>query len=257
MQTMNTSLNATAPPSAYDPNEILRKYDITGVYAQHLNRLKGFKLVLICDDSTSMRETLTKGQTKWDELRQSISIVLDIATAFDIECDVLFLNRAGLRNVKFMNQLNEQFSSPPYGNTPLTKSFNLAIENNRQELTERKLLIIIFTDGQPTSQNLVPEDAIKEFKNSLKHRSPIDRIFVSIVACTDDEYALNYLNNWDNKIRNLDVVDDYESERKEVYSHRRVKTAFSYGDYIAKILLGSFVREIDEADESKSSCSLL
>ncbi len=103
----------TAPPD--ESQEILRKYDITGIYAQNLNKLRGFKLVLICDDSTSMRESLDKGQTRWDELKHSVNVVLEIASAFKVECDVLFLNRMGLRNVKNIRQLDEQFANEPYG----------------------------------------------------------------------------------------------------------------------------------------------
>ena len=248
--------NSSAPPPPYNSQSVLEKYDITGIFAQKLNQLQGFKIVCICDDSTSMRETLNKGQTKWDELKQSIEIVLDIGSAYNVDCDVLFLNRPGFRNVKHISQLSEQFMSPPTGLTPLNQSFQMAIENNRNELVERKLLIIIFTDGSPTSNNSNPQMAINEFKHSLQNRNPIDKIFITIVACTDDEYALEYLNNWDKSIKNLDVVDDYESERKEIYSKKKSKkdrSAFSYGDYIVKIILGSFVKEIDETDENKVS----
>ncbi len=62
-----------------------------------------------------MREVLNKGQTKWDELRESVKITLDIANAFKVECDVLFLNRMGLRNVKNITQLEQQFNNEPYG----------------------------------------------------------------------------------------------------------------------------------------------
>ena len=128
----------------------------------------------------------------------------------------------------------------------------MALDNNKNELTERKLLILIFTDGSPTSANFDPKMAIIEFKQCLQNRSPIDKIFVTIVACTDDDYALEYLNNWDRQIKNLDVVDDYESEKKEVYSKKRSVNdhiSFSFGDYIVKIMLGSFVKEIDGSDE--------
>jgi hypothetical protein len=248
---MNQNYNTNAPQNVLD------KYDITGLFAQHLKKLQGFKMVCICDDSTSMRETLAKGQSKWDELKQSIEIVLDISSSFNVECDVLFLNRPGFRNVKHISQLNEQFSTPPQGGTPLTKIFNLALDNNRNELSERKLLVLVFTDGCPSSERLSQKDAIGEFKKALQNRNPMDRIFVTIVACTDDEYALKYLNNWDNKIKNLDVVDDYESERKEIYAAGKVKTSFTFGDYIAKILLGSFIKEIDQLDEKSGNCVLI
>jgi len=249
----NSFQNASAPATE---GSILNKYDITGIYAQNLNKLKGFKIVLVLDDSTSMRETLNQGQTKWDELRNACLIVLDIAATYKVECDVLFLNRPGIRNIQHASQLSEQFTSPPYGNTPLSQCVRMALENNRAELTERKLLLLIFTDGCPTSDRLSQKDAIKEFRDVLKHRKPIDKTFVTIIACTDDEYALKYMNKWDVQIPNLDVVDDFESEKKEIYEMKRTQTAFSFGDYIAKILLGSFVREIDEMDE-KSKCTLL
>lgn len=112
---MNRNSNSASVPNREDPAEILRKYDITGIFARYLNNLQGFKIVLICDDSTSMRETLLKGQTKWDELKMNVQVVLEISNAFSAECDVLFLNRLGSRNVKSIDELSEQFSKPPYG----------------------------------------------------------------------------------------------------------------------------------------------
>jgi hypothetical protein len=234
--------NSSAPeaPIYNKFDEVLRRYDITGEFASNLKKLEKFKVILICDDSTSMRETLTKGQTKWDELRNAVRIVIDVTNSLDIECDLYFLNKPGLRNIKYFGQLENEFNVPPYGSTPLNACFDLALKSNLNELTERNLLIVIFTDGCPTSANLSQKDAIKEFKQTLKNRQPIDKIFVSIVACTDDDYSLNYLNDWDLKIKNLDVVDDYESERKEIYAKKRKDIyGFSFGDYIAKILLGS------------------
>jgi thiol-disulfide isomerase/thioredoxin len=69
----------------------------------------------------------------------------------------------------------------------LTKCFQFALENNRKELKERKLLVLIFTDGCPTCDYGNP---IKEFKEVLECRNPMNRIFVTIVACTDDVDAL-------------------------------------------------------------------
>ena len=95
--------------------DVLEKYDIRGIFAKNLIKIQGFKIVCICDDSTSMREILNKGQTKWDELKQSIEIVLDIANSYNADCDVLFLNRKSINNVKSISQLNEQFSTNPEG----------------------------------------------------------------------------------------------------------------------------------------------
>ena len=130
----------------------------------------------------------------------------------------------------------------------LAKHFKTTLNSYKDEIAVKNLLIIIFTDGPGGSNNTAKEE-INEFRQALIDRNPMNKIFVTIVACTDDEYSLKYLNNWDNTIPNLDVVDDYESEKKEINAAGKVNTAFTYGDYIAKILLGSFVEEIDELDE--------
>ena len=46
-------------------------------------------------------------------------------------------------------------------------------------------------------------------------------------------------------------------KKKEIYAAGKIKSAFTYGDYIAKILLGSFVKEIDQLDESEGCCIIL
>jgi hypothetical protein len=49
-------------PPPYNSLNICEKYDITGIFARKLNQLQGFKMVCICDDSSSMSQTLNKGQ---------------------------------------------------------------------------------------------------------------------------------------------------------------------------------------------------
>ncbi len=40
----------------------------------------------------------------------------------------------------------------------------------------------------------------------------------------------SYLNNWDKKIPNLDVADDYRSEREEIHKAQGKDFPFSFGD---------------------------
>jgi hypothetical protein len=46
----------------------------------------------------------------------------------------------------------------------------------------------------------------------------------------DDDECMKYLNNWDKKIPNLDVVDDYKSEKKEIQACQGKDFPFSFGD---------------------------
>ena len=51
-------------------------------------------------------------------------------------------------------------------------------------------------------------------------------IFLSL----DDVQCMEYLNRWDKTIPNLDVIDDYRSERKEIQECRGKNFPFSFGD---------------------------
>ncbi len=62
---------------------------------------------------------------------------------------------------------------------------------------------------------------------------------VTFLACTDDLQAVNYLSQWDKRIPNVDVMDDYRSECVEVHRTRGRNFPFSFGDYIVKSLLGA------------------
>jgi hypothetical protein len=43
-------------------------------------------------------------------------------------------------------------------------------------------------------------------------------------------YYFSYLNEWDKKIPNLDVADDYRSEREEIHKAQGKDFPFSFGD---------------------------
>ena len=59
------------------------------------------------------------------------------------------------------------------------------LEEKKQQIKDRKLIILIATDGEPTDEEGFRN--IEEFRHVLKHeRKPIDRIPVTIIACTGD-----------------------------------------------------------------------
>lgn len=46
----------------------------------------------------------------------------------------------------------------------------------------------------------------------------------------DDKPTMSYLNDWDKKIPNLDVVDNYRNERQSIRALRGNNVPFSFGD---------------------------
>jgi hypothetical protein len=229
------------------------QYEIRPDSVSRLRQLEGFAIVMICDDSGSMATPVSEGgdpyakrRSRWDELCSTASIVCELGTALtERGVDVHFLNRPPLLNVTSASQMNAAFSfAPPAGFTPLTRALQHVLSSYREALRERKLLIVIATDGQPTDD--AGRTDIPSFLNTL--RSTPATCFVQIMACTDDEESVAYLNEADRDIPRLDVTDDYRSERDEVRKHHGSKYAFSYGDYVVKALLGPVDPTFDQLD---------
>lgn len=60
------------------------------------------------------------------------------------------------------------------------------LQEKRLEVQERKLLVLIATDGVPTNDN--GQQDIKTLEHVLRsERNPTNRIPVTIIACTDDD----------------------------------------------------------------------
>ena len=86
---------------------------------------------------------------------------------------------------------------------------------------------------------------------------------------------MEYLNDWDKTIPNLDIVDDYASEKEEILACQGTSFPFSFGDvsgvivtqlifffiffpyfsfkYVVKILMGCVDTWFDVLDERKIS----
>ena len=93
---------------------------------------------------------------------------------------------------------------------------------------------------------------IKSFKEALISRP--SNVYTTILACTDEENSMEYLNNWDKYIKRLDVVDDFRNEREEIMRSQGSNFSFTYGDYVVKSLIGSTDVDIDNLDENKYKC---
>ena len=81
-------------------------------------------------------------------------------------------------------------------------------------------------------------------------------MFTTVVVCTDDDESVEYLNKWDRQLPNLDVVDDFRNERRQIQKVNGRNFRFSFGDYVVKSLIGSIDPELDRLDESQC-CSIL
>jgi hypothetical protein len=236
--------------------ELAGRYEIRPDFCSKLRQLEGFEIVIVCDDSGSMANILDqtpgdpfgKKYTRWDELKHYVSIVTDIAGVLDQNgLDIYFLNRPSITGITRSDQVQPLFQDPPAGYTPIPRILNQIFKDKANLIREKKMLLLIATDGQPTTED--GRDATTEFFQTLKTRSP--NVYVSIIACTDDTSSMQYLNEIDKIIPSVDVNDDYISERSEIILAQGPGYTFSFGDYVVKTLLGSIDPVFDTLDEKR------
>lgn len=239
------SVRYSAPPPMSLP-ELIARYEIYNYQSNELALLRGYDLVFVCDDSGSMRTPLHSGRTRWDELKETVSLVVDIGRCFDDDgIDVYFLNRPPLKRVNSAADLHKGFIGPPAGFTPLTDTLTRVVA---EQTGSKPLLILIATDGCPTTIEGDPDTF--SFRRAVERctSDPHRVIRIQFLACSDDENDVGWLNVLDREVRAVDVTADFETERAEVLRSGKVNR-FSRGDWVCKALLGGISDYYDKLDE--------
>ena len=220
--------------------------------AERLEQLRDFEIAIVCDDSGSMKTPIdgTK-RTRWDQLCDLVKIVIKIGVVFDSNgVDIHFLNRESYRNVKDPATVDQAFEKPPTGMTPLVpvlkKIFKSRLADGQRD---KKLLVLVTTDGVPTDDD--GNENISKLERALTRKRHVETTYVSFLLCTDEPYCTKYLKKWDKQMENLDVTQDYLTEKARIQKCRGDNDfQFSYGDYIVKALIGSIDPEMDALNDS-------
>jgi hypothetical protein len=235
-------------------NKLIEKYEINPLFIEKLQMLDDFKIVLLCDDSGSMNTPITGSSlTRWNELKNVIQIVFEISSIFDKDgIDMYFLNRSGRCNIKESKIINNLLKEPPFGGTPLKKKCEQIFD--RYKTINKKLLLIIATDGVPTNEYC--NDDSKEFEKFLR-KSDYKKTYISFLACSDKETEISYLNRLDKYIPNIYTQDDYNSELKEVRKVQGETFSYSLGTHITRLLLGPICPEVDKRKINNCFCNIL
>ena len=211
-----TTAQPNAPPPSYaaaaapdyaqwvPPNRLQRfqqlcaDHEISNMFASRLRALERFDIVLVCDDSGSMRapveapsaqQAFAATVTRWDELKRSVATVASIAACLDDDgIDIHFLNRPGLSSVRDTSVIDAAFAPPPSGFTPIAATLQHILQQRQARRSEKQLLLVVFTDGEPTDANGAVDVAGLEW---LLRSRPAD-VYTTLVACTSDEVTLAY-----------------------------------------------------------------
>lgn len=244
--------------------EVATKYELAGGAIAKLRRLERYDIVVIADDSSSMMnpahevsaaDPFATPKTRWTELCERIVHIIEIATCLDPDgIDIYFLNGEPAMNVTDPNFAKTLFAVQPSGYTPMTACYKRVL-NEKVRGGERPVLIIVATDGEPNRQKkngtwVKDLDGFRKLLMTRDGENP-ERCPTTIMACTDSEHEMGWLNNLDDDVPNLDVVDDFQAERGEVLAKQGRGFPFSMGDYMVKTMIGPIDPLYDELDEKK------
>lgn len=243
-------------------NNVLAKFGVSIVEASDLVALQEYEIVVIADDSGSMRNPAApkaervvgeKPKTRWEELKETVAEIVDLGACFDDSgTDVFFLNRAPALKVKSSadEAFVKAFKKIPEGSTPLAETLQQVATYS---MGERKILLFILTDGEPNG-------GVDDFISNLSRLCGSGKLKVQIMACTPDEAEIEWLNEVDKQMKQVDVTDDYYAEKKQVVAAGLV-SKFTHGDWVMKAMLGPVDHRFDAWDEklgkkSQGVCSM-
>jgi len=223
------------------------------MYLPSLRRLVAYDVAIICDDSGSMNlpaDSDNPNLSRWAELKQSVQILLRITEAMGKTVDVYFLNRGCFYGIVSWSQIAGQFDPRPGGYTNTVAILQLVWMHRQQnQVAERPFVLHLFTDGHPTDEN--GNENMQTFARWMSTRQFMQNTFIAILLCTDDEevdaayrpleYRVRGQYGWIGAtcgVPGVDVTEDYRGEKRDVLALRGQNYSFTFGDFIAKALVG-------------------
>jgi hypothetical protein len=155
--------------------------------------------------------------TRWQDLKENVKIITRVACQFDNNgIDILFLNQKGITGVTDPSEIESLFYDDPSRTTPSVEKVTFLLKNYGKDIKKKEdnggkgFLFLFVTAGEPS------DDPYKtELKRVLNNRYRPDLSNFGIFACTHEDYVMEMLNKWDKEIMNLDVMDDFQKEKKK------------------------------------------
>lgn len=173
-----------------------------------VNRLSEFDFVIGIDTSGSMGEPVKAGSstTRWEAVQESALTM--IRDSQKIDQDGLGLVLFGSKVESFdgvtADKAREIFATrEPRGSTPLAEALDACFALAGK--SDKKDVIIIFTDGVPDDKDAAAQRIIKQ-ANSQENDDDCTVLFIQV---GDDKSATAYLQSLDDELKDakFDIVD--------------------------------------------------
>lgn len=232
---------------------LVKMFELPPQTADQLQILANCKIVMLCDDSSSMQTPIAeeasdpfaqKTSTRWAELKKLAAACINVVTCINPQgLDLYFLNREPVIGVTETSRLVGMFQQLPNGSTPLRRALQDIYAATSSVPDSQQILILVIGDGEDS-------DASRDqfYQTCCAKRS---NVHLSFAECTDDPDDMEWLDEFDNKIPNFDNTDDFRAERERVRQQQGPTFPFTYTHYVIKILLATFVKYYFKLDQQK------
>lgn len=253
MNVNNINIEINDIPIAQKYIDIFERFEINPKYFSDLNKMiENYTINIIVDSSGSMNSRLTNPyvspysnkylSTRWNELCDIVTALCELALNINMNINIISFNNNIIKSINNMDDINYFLSNTKVGGrTPLTQTFhNIKLFNK-----STKTLYIVATDGAPTKFDGSCDK--ENFKNEIFACNKINEKIMFLI-CSDEKDDVEYLDEIDRKLDNVDTLDDFQSEYIQVTNKNN---KYTFGDHLARLLVGAVYSKYDKLDEKK------
>eukprot|EP00919_Chromeraceae_sp_WS-2016_P031034 GHVR01073360.1.p1 GENE.GHVR01073360.1~~GHVR01073360.1.p1 ORF type:complete len:244 (+),score=45.23 GHVR01073360.1:46-777(+) len=223
----------------------LSEMDIPLDMQNDLIKCSGTDIVVIADDSGSMKLSAGNKKSRWEELQQTLESLLHVLLAVDHKngFHLCLLNKPKFVNFMNIDQVNNLFdTTKPHNGTPLMAALESVFRGDWNPGTPYDdVIVIVMTDG-------VPSDCTMSDLEKVIRKRP-SNYYMSFLMCTNEDAIVDMYNKLIDPIPGCDITDDFHSEAKQCENKRGKK--LSYNEWIVKCVLGGKFSKYDKKDEKK------
>eukprot|EP00656_Telonema_subtile_P055320 TRINITY_DN8518_c0_g1_i2.p1 TRINITY_DN8518_c0_g1~~TRINITY_DN8518_c0_g1_i2.p1 ORF type:complete len:421 (-),score=96.08 TRINITY_DN8518_c0_g1_i2:208-1470(-) len=256
--------------------------ELTDEQACDLMELSGREIVVLADDSDAMNAPCAvegvHGSTRWEQLQESLVALLNMLLCANPTkgFELRFLNSNGGSGTRIRNTAELETAwtwAKPKGNANLLGAFKRVLwkkaGEERKKSDKRKAacrgswrrhvlealtprgahsdewILIVMTQGEPADGSIV--------QLGERFASKPEGVFVNVMLCTDEEEVVRAYEGGIDDIKNVDVLDDFRSEKRQVEEQGNT---LSYNQYLIKCLLGAKLAKYDDLDGMPKSWQL-
>jgi hypothetical protein len=194
------------------------------------------------NDGASIRGSISVQCTRWAELQETVNYHATLAGTLQATSIFRMINDPGVRSGpqefsiadEGKNAIEEVRSiktimqhCKPFGSTPLASHLveigqRIAAMQSKMRKKGLEAVVIIATDGLPTSPEGVTSQAISdEFIHALQTLQSLP-VWIVIRLCTDEQAVVDFYNQLDSVLElPIEVLDDFFNEAKEIHEHNK------------------------------------